>query len=433
MRGFRAPRSGIIAAIGFVVALAMCMVLAIASPEKAMADTAGDTDVLTLGKVAEDTLAPPVVSSSERIGRSNDVAAIADAAGNYNPNDATSALDLAQAASAANIVDLKETDQVGKGSKQAEAEIQAGKINVDGSGTLTSTNSSGVAVSIKPIGDGDGANLVDGSVVSSDQGNATSTVTSATDKGIQTVAILANEDAPKEIPFSYSLPKGAKFEQQTDGSVYVKAPVTAQVAPQSEIERYENAVKSVIGDSTDTVQLTDEQFAELAAIPEEKTKAVTTEQIVSTISTPWAVDANGMSIPTHYKISGNTLTQVVESSTDTAFPVTADPSWWWWVANAASCAMGIGSFAVAASKVSRVLYVARHARPQSALAQLFNRYGWNLVSAILSFVTSGGNPVNINGSLKAAAKAALRNSGALILNALGIGGCWRILSYIIWR
>ena len=43
------------------------------------------------------------------------------------------------------------------------------------------------------------------------------------------------------------------------------------------------------------------------------------------IGAPWATDANGNSIPTSYSASGNVLTQHVQISADTAFPVVADP------------------------------------------------------------------------------------------------------------
>lgn len=41
----------------------------------------------------------------------------------------------------------------------------------------------------------------------------------------------------------------------------------------------------------------------------------------------WAKDAAGVSVPTHYEVEGNTLTQVVEhrSASDVSYPVVADP------------------------------------------------------------------------------------------------------------
>lgn len=43
------------------------------------------------------------------------------------------------------------------------------------------------------------------------------------------------------------------------------------------------------------------------------------------VAEPWATDANGESVPTHYSVDGHTLTQHVDVSSATAFPVVADP------------------------------------------------------------------------------------------------------------
>lgn len=63
--------------------------------------------------------------------------------------------------------------------------------------------------------------------------------------------------------------------------------------------------------------------------------------LVGGVDIPWAVDAQGTPVPTHYEALGNRLTQVVEHRAgDFAYPVTADPSWWdnvkGWFKNAGS-------------------------------------------------------------------------------------------------
>ena len=47
---------------------------------------------------------------------------------------------------------------------------------------------------------------------------------------------------------------------------------------------------------------------------------------IGSVGVPWATDANGASVPTHFNVVGTTVTQVVEFETDTAFPVVADPA-----------------------------------------------------------------------------------------------------------
>lgn len=44
------------------------------------------------------------------------------------------------------------------------------------------------------------------------------------------------------------------------------------------------------------------------------------------VAAPWARDANGNAVPTHYEVSGTTLTQVIDFTAETAFPVVADPT-----------------------------------------------------------------------------------------------------------
>ncbi|MFK0239220.1 hypothetical protein ACIQTX_00060 [Microbacterium sp. NPDC090281] len=47
------------------------------------------------------------------------------------------------------------------------------------------------------------------------------------------------------------------------------------------------------------------------------------------VAAPWAVDANGKSVPTFYEVRGDELFQVVAPGAETAYPVVADPSWIW--------------------------------------------------------------------------------------------------------
>ncbi|MDN4613716.1 hypothetical protein P5G50_04550 [Leifsonia sp. F6_8S_P_1B] len=44
------------------------------------------------------------------------------------------------------------------------------------------------------------------------------------------------------------------------------------------------------------------------------------------VDAPWAKDARGGAVPTHYEVSGRSFTQVVDFTPRTAFPVTADPA-----------------------------------------------------------------------------------------------------------
>ncbi|WP_431247150.1 hypothetical protein [Leifsonia xyli] len=55
------------------------------------------------------------------------------------------------------------------------------------------------------------------------------------------------------------------------------------------------------------------------------------DAISAHIPAPWAKDANGDPVATHFEVSGDVLTQVVDFNPETAFPVVADPQFaWYW-------------------------------------------------------------------------------------------------------
>ncbi len=60
------------------------------------------------------------------------------------------------------------------------------------------------------------------------------------------------------------------------------------------------------------------------------------------LSAPWATDARGKAVPTHYEVNGDVLTQVVahRGVSDVAYPIVADPIWLApWVVK---CLVGLG-------------------------------------------------------------------------------------------
>lgn len=68
-------------------------------------------------------------------------------------------------------------------------------------------------------------------------------------------------------------------------------------------------------------------------------------ELIGGIDKPWARDAHGVAVPTHFEVEGNVLTQVVEhKSGNYAYPIVADPSWWdsikGWFKNAGSYVTG---------------------------------------------------------------------------------------------
>lgn len=117
-------------------------------------------------------------------------------------------------------------------------------------------------------------------IVSYNNNNGSSTVSIVKqDTSVQLNTIIQNATAPKAYKYQVSMPASAHLAANDDGSVAVL-----------------NAEGGLLGG----------------------------------IGAPWALDANKQPVPTHYEISGNSLTQIVDHSSANTYPVVADP--WFGVA-----------------------------------------------------------------------------------------------------
>jgi hypothetical protein len=81
------------------------------------------------------------------------------------------------------------------------------------------------------------------------------------------------------------------------------------------------------------------------------------------VAIPWATDANGKTLPTHYETDGTSLTQVIKHSAteNVAYPVTADPIWFGPLI--IRCLIGIG---LNWAMISRILSIPSAVSVQSA-------------------------------------------------------------------
>ncbi len=156
-----------------------------------------------------------------------------------------------------------------------------GGVSVD----LSSDASDGISIDSPTAGDleiglpfadtaGD-AQVVDGVMVY-DNGNGSSTTPLVQDDGsVQILTMLADADAPTSYEYPFDLAPGASLAMTGQGGVDI----------------------------------------------------VEADGIVSgSIAAPWAIDANGQAVPTHYLVVGDTLTQVIDFDSSTSFPVVADPT-----------------------------------------------------------------------------------------------------------
>ncbi|MDN4613260.1 hypothetical protein P5G50_02240 [Leifsonia sp. F6_8S_P_1B] len=122
----------------------------------------------------------------------------------------------------------------------------------------------------------DGAVVRGDGAVSYDNNNGSSTVPIVRrDGSVQINTVIRHSGAPKRYDYAVSVPSGQSLHLAPDGSVYVAA---------------ETGVPSFY------------------------------------IAAPWAKDAAGNPVPTHFELAGKTLTQVVDFTAETAFPVVADPT-----------------------------------------------------------------------------------------------------------
>ncbi|SNC74270.1 hypothetical protein SAMN05445756_2188 [Kytococcus aerolatus] len=144
-----------------------------------------------------------------------------------------------------------------------------------------------------------------GAVIAETPGRPTIVTQLTTTGRAQAMGILNSPD--EELVFDFQLPAGHTWETAADGGLHLI-------------------------DSTGTPQ--------------------------ATVDTPWAVDANGQQLPTHYVVEGESIRQVVDT-TDAAFPVVADPSWWWWTSTGGMCATEIAGIAFAPLAAVKVYNIAK--------------------------------------------------------------------------
>lgn len=95
-----------------------------------------------------------------------------------------------------------------------------------------------------------------------------------------------------------------------DGSVQIVTVIESNEAP----DRYDYQLS---GPSVNTLQIVDNGMVFLLDAE---------GKFAGGVSAPWAFDANGVAVPTHFEVHGTTLTQVVDHKSGSfAYPISADP------------------------------------------------------------------------------------------------------------
>lgn len=147
----------------------------------------------------------------------------------------------------------------------------------------TAADGSSIGLGLTGAGNVTGTKAGRGTVVYSGVARSTDfAVQPTTDGGARALVTLKDASAPTEQKFALRLPQGARVLPDGSGGYKIVKP------------------------SGDGIAVT-----------------------AGTIAAPWAKDANGNPVATSYTLDGDTLVQRVETNSDTAFPVVADPKFTW--------------------------------------------------------------------------------------------------------
>ncbi len=147
-------------------------------------------------------------------------------------------------------------------------------VDLNSDGELVLNADAGFTMGLSVKGSNSTPEIIDGTAVTTAVDTDLDVVARATNDGAQLLTVLGSKHAPNSIEFELDLPNDATLTQQPDGSIWIN-----------------------------------------------------TDSFGAEIKTPWAIDADGNPINTRYEINGRTLVQVIETNTNTAFPVVADPAW----------------------------------------------------------------------------------------------------------
>lgn len=145
-------------------------------------------------------------------------------------------------------------------------------------------------------------------------------------------------DSPAAAELSISIPfsNGAGVESTTGLVSFDDAPnASSVISPGADGSV---RVASVIENGAAPSRF-DYKFAssgKIQLVPDSTTGAVVVSnnsKPIAVVTAPWAVDATGKSVPTHFEINGSTLTQVVDHQNSAySYPIIADPAtyYFWW-------------------------------------------------------------------------------------------------------
>jgi hypothetical protein len=170
------------------------------------------------------------------------------------------------------------TSAKGKGAISATVKGVSVEVPVDPSSGVVMDSASGpsVTIGLPRAGSADNAVVVQPGIVAYDNNDGSSTaVKTVADGSVQMINTISGPKAPKAFAYTVGAGQGQRVRLAVGGG--------AEVA-----------------DATGT--------------------------IISIIDEPWAKDARGVAVKTHFSVQGNTLVQHVEHRAGMAYPVVSDPT-----------------------------------------------------------------------------------------------------------
>ncbi|WP_165399841.1 hypothetical protein [Xylanimonas ulmi] len=218
-----------------------------------------------------------------------------------------------------------------------------------------------------------------GDAVVASTGEGSSIVASATETGVQVVQVAETPQAAT-LTLATSTPEGATWVPQDDGSLLLRP-------------------------------------ADQAADP------------LMAVDAPWAVDAEGRALPTAYTVDADgTITQHVDT-TGAVFPVVSDPSAWWWTKHITVCVAQVASIVVPGKAVAIAAKLASLAakseKARKAKAAIDSLGGFTeAMKKVATYIKTKGS--GLSKTNKERVQNLLSQGSAIIVDVLGLGGCWEI-------
>ncbi|PQZ86432.1 hypothetical protein CQ018_18925 [Arthrobacter sp. MYb227] len=365
------------------------------------------------------TLADPTMAAEDASLRT-----VSEAASAYDANDPKSIAALAEAASPINALTLSGTDNSSVSLTESGA-----FVSVDEKGVASLSGVGSPEISIGVASPNNDSTLTEGVSVQRNAAPGTNIVTRATANGAQLIAVLEDSQASSSLDFDLDLPADAELVENPDGSVAIVADVEIVTPVDESFDATSAQIESILGDTDDPEEITQEQWDQIEALPEAETQTTIARQQIALIETPWAVDAEGEHLKTRFVLNGNGLTQIIETNEQTAFPVTADPSLAWWLWTGATCAANLATILFGAAKLVQAItkmnaLVKKSAKLSAAVKKLggAKKFLTAIYKAAKGFVEG-----KIGKYLTRTQMLALSSIGsgglALVGDALGIGSC----------